>query len=127
MLQLDYPATQSPIVKQAIALSLGQLSELRAIDALIQLLADPDARVKLHVIRALKNLGSEAAHWQLQQLATKEVLAPDLKQGVADRSCRMVNGVALAVVSWLLPVLYAREICCFSSSRQRARNAWLRE
>jgi len=56
MLKSSQPATQSPSVKQAIALSLGQLGDMQAIDPLIQLLADADAGVKLHVITALKQL-----------------------------------------------------------------------
>jgi len=47
MLKSSQPATQSPSVKQAIALSLGQLGDMQAIDPLIQLLADADAGVKL--------------------------------------------------------------------------------
>lgn len=76
-------ATLASSVKQAIALSLGQLGEMQAIDPLIQLLADADAGVRLHVITALKQLANEAAHCQLQQLATNEALAPELKQGIA--------------------------------------------
>ena len=83
MLKSNHLATQSVVVKQAIALSLGQLGEMQAIEPLIQLLADADVGVKLHAITALKKLAPEAAYWQLQQLATKETLAPDLKQGVA--------------------------------------------
>jgi len=53
---------------------------MQAIDPLIQLLADADAGVKLHVITALKQLAPQAAHSQLQQLAINKALAPDLKQ-----------------------------------------------
>ena len=83
MLKSNHPATQSLVVKQAIALSLGQLGEMQAIEQLIQLLADADVGVKLHAITALKKLAPEAAYGQLQQLATESELAPDLKQGVA--------------------------------------------
>ena len=83
MLKSNHPATGHESVKQAIAVSLGQLGEIQAIDELIQLLADADAGVRLHAIAALKQLASEAAHRQLEQLATNEALAPDLKQGVA--------------------------------------------
>lgn len=82
VLQSDHQAIQYPTVKQAIALSLGQLGDVRAITPLIQLLA-ADAGVRLHAITALKQLDSEAAHRQLEQLATNEALTPDLKQGVA--------------------------------------------
>lgn len=83
MLKTGHSATQQESVKQAIALSLGQLGEIQAIEELIQLLADPDPGVKLHAIAALKQLAPEAAHQQLKQLATKEALSPNLKEGVA--------------------------------------------
>ncbi len=82
MLQSDHPATEYPSVKQAIALSLSQLGDVRAIAPLIQLLADVDTGVRLHVITALKQLDSETAHRQLEQMAVASALAPDLKQGV---------------------------------------------
>jgi HEAT repeat protein len=82
MLKSGHPGTHYPSVKQALALSLGCLGKMQAIDPLIQLLADADAGVKLHVITALKQLALEAAHFRLEQLATNEALAPDLKQGV---------------------------------------------
>lgn len=82
MLQSDHPATDYPTVKQAIALSLSQLGDVRAIAPLIQLLADVDTGVRLHVITALKQLDSETAHRQLEQMAVASALAPDLKQGV---------------------------------------------
>jgi len=63
-------ASEVSSVKQKIALSLGQLGDMQAIDPLIQLLADADAGVKLHVITALKQLAPQAAHSQLQQLVT---------------------------------------------------------
>lgn len=83
MLKSGHLATQQESVKQAIALSLGQLGEIQAIEELIQLLTDPDTGVKLHAIAALKQLAPEAAHQKLKQLATKEGLSPELKQGVA--------------------------------------------
>ncbi len=83
VLKSNHPATQHESVKQAIALSLGQLGEMQAVDPLIDLLADADAGVRLHAIAALKHLAPEAAHRQLEQMATNEALAPSLKQGVA--------------------------------------------
>lgn len=82
-LKSGHPATQHETVKQALALSLGHLGEMQALDPLIQLLATTNTGVRLHVIAALKQLAPEAAYRQLQQLATKQVLAPDLKQGIA--------------------------------------------
>ncbi len=82
ILQSKHPATEIADIKSAIALSLGQLGNIEAIDPLISLLADQDALVRLHAIAALKNLAPEAAYQQLQQLANT-TLAPDLQQGIA--------------------------------------------
>ena len=77
----SYPATTSVTVKQALAQALGYLGELRAMDALVRLLADPTDSVRLHAIAALKNFPT--AHQQLEQLAADENLTPVFKQGVA--------------------------------------------
>ena len=50
---------QSVIIKQSIAMSLGQLKQVEAEPALIQLSQDEDERVKLHAIAALKTLKGE--------------------------------------------------------------------
>jgi HEAT repeat protein len=83
LLQSQHPATKIAHIKSAIALSLGQLGKIQAIDPLILLLADADALVRLHAIAALKNLAPEAAHQQLQQLANNPTITPDLQQGIA--------------------------------------------
>jgi HEAT repeat protein len=83
LLQSDRPAAQHNKLKQAIALSLGQLGEIQAIAPLIQLLADSDLAVKLHAISALKRLNSVAAYQQLTQLANDATTSPQLQQGVA--------------------------------------------
>lgn len=58
MLQSQHPAN----IKNAIALSLGQLGKIEAIGPLILLLADQNILVRLHAIAALKNLAPEAAY-----------------------------------------------------------------
>ncbi|WNN88046.1 HEAT repeat domain-containing protein [Gloeocapsopsis dulcis] len=82
MLRLQHPATEIGRIRGVIALSLGYLGQLPAIEPLINLLADSERVVKLHAIAALKKLAPEIAHQQLQQIATSDV-APELKQGVA--------------------------------------------
>ncbi|MEH1949003.1 MAG: HEAT repeat domain-containing protein [Nostoc sp.] len=79
----QHPATEITKIKSAIALSLGQLGEMQAIEPLISLLGDSNASVRLHAIAALKNLDGEATHQQLQQLANNDAITPDLKQGIA--------------------------------------------
>ncbi|MBD2209161.1 HEAT repeat domain-containing protein [Nostoc linckia FACHB-104] len=83
ILQSNHPATELANIKNAIALSLGQLGCIQAIEPLILLLADTEPSVRLHAIAALKNLSPEIARQQLQQLANNTTLTPDLQQGVA--------------------------------------------
>jgi HEAT repeat protein len=83
LLQRQHPIAQDTKGKQAIALSLGQLGQPQAIEYLIQLLADPDASVRLHAIAALKQLAPETARDQLEQLLTREPLDRELRAGVA--------------------------------------------
>lgn len=68
--------------KQTIALSLGQLGQLQALDPLILMLADANASVRFHAIAALKQLHSEQAYERLQALARDENIAPELQAGV---------------------------------------------
>ena len=77
----EHPLSQSVMVKQSLAQAWGELGESRAADALVELLADSNDRVRWHVIAALKNF--PRVHQQLRQLAADERLAPALKQGVA--------------------------------------------
>jgi HEAT repeat protein len=83
LLESDDPVIQNLAVKQAIAVSLGELGDLKAIPALMQLLADSETGVRLHAIAALKKLAPQLAHHQLKDLAKDETLTPELKQGVA--------------------------------------------
>ncbi|MBD2308890.1 HEAT repeat domain-containing protein [Chroococcidiopsis sp. FACHB-1243] len=83
LLRTNRLAAQHAKLKQAIALSLGQLGEMQAIPSLIQLLADSELAVKLHAIAALKQLNSTAAHQQLTQIAADANISLQLQQGVA--------------------------------------------
>ncbi|QLE51821.1 HEAT repeat domain-containing protein [Nostoc sp. C057] len=83
ILRSQHPAIEIANVKSAIALSLGQLGEIQAVEPLISLLADSNVSVRLHAIAALKNLDGEVAHQKLQQLANNAALTPDLQQGIA--------------------------------------------
>ena len=89
LLQDNPPIAQTPRGKQAIALSLGQLEQMEAIDPLIQLLADDNASVRFHAIAALKQLAPQVAYERLQALA-------DLDEG--DEA--MQRGVAIALREW---------------------------
>jgi HEAT repeat protein len=83
VLKSDRQTLQNPAIQQAAALALAQLGDRRATDSLIQLLASPDAGVRLHAIAALKQLAPEHARRQLQDLANNPQLAPALREGIA--------------------------------------------
>lgn len=72
----------TPKHKQTIALSLGQLGQLQALDALIHLLADTNASVRFHAIAALKQLNWQQSHQRLHEYANRSNLDEFLKQGV---------------------------------------------
>lgn len=74
------PKLESVGIRQAIALSLGQLGDPDAINALVALLADTDDGVRLHAISALKTLDAEP---HLQQLAQIEPEESELGRGIA--------------------------------------------
>ena len=83
LLEGNHPAVQSAEIKQSLALALGQLGDMRALDVLIQLLADADNSVRLHCTAALKRLGTREVRQQLESLVKQESLEPRLKQGIA--------------------------------------------
>ena len=71
---------QYPSLKQIIAMSLGQLGEVQALEPLIELLEEPDLTVRLHTLAALKKIPH--AHHKLQQYRVNGNLTPMLKQGI---------------------------------------------
>lgn len=83
LLSSDSVLVQDPTQKQTIALSLAQLGQLPALDALITLLADSNPSVRFHAIAALKQLDSEAALLRLQALAMSKTISPELRSGVS--------------------------------------------
>ena len=68
-------------VKQEIAVALGNLGEINSVPELIQLLGDPDDRVKLYTIAAISKL-SPTMPAAIFQLAARSDLTPDLQLGV---------------------------------------------
>jgi HEAT repeat protein len=83
LLKTGHPAVESVEIKQSLALGLGQLGDMRALDVLIQMLADADTSVRLHCTAALKQLGPAEGRRQLESLVKQENLEPRLKQGIA--------------------------------------------
>ncbi len=83
LLKTGHPAVESVEIKQSLALGLGQLGDMRALDVLIQMLADADTSVRLHCMAALKQLGAAEARRQLESLVKQDSLEPKFKQGIA--------------------------------------------
>ncbi len=79
----QHPAVEIASIKSTIALSLGQLGNMEAIEPLISLLTDNNEVVRLHIVAALKNLAAETVYNQLQQLLNNPTLTPDLRNGVS--------------------------------------------
>jgi hypothetical protein len=80
-LNSTHSAAKVDPVKQAVAQAWGELGDVSAIDALVALLADPSASVRLHAMAALKKFPT--VYQKLQQLAANEQLLPNLKAGIA--------------------------------------------
>jgi HEAT repeat protein len=83
LLASNHPAVQSAGIKQSLALGLGKLGDMRALDVLIKLLADPDNSVRLHSLSALKQLDGGEARQKLESLVKQDNLEPGLKEGIA--------------------------------------------
>jgi HEAT repeat protein len=82
LLRSRHPSAQTSRGKQQIALSLGQLQDASAIDALISLLSDSDSSVQLHAIAGLKQLAAHGAYERLQVLLTTGAITAELKTGI---------------------------------------------
>jgi HEAT repeat protein len=80
---LAYLATDrlSASLKQEIATALGNLGNIQAVSELVQLLGDPDDRVKFHAIAAMVKL-SPVMPPQILELASRPDLEPEIQIGV---------------------------------------------
>ena len=83
LLASNHPAVLSAGIKQSLALGLGKLGDMRALDVLTQLLADSDNSVRLHSLSALKQLGAGEVRQQLESLVKQESLEVGLRDGIA--------------------------------------------
>ncbi len=95
---LQSPSSSTPAQQQALALALGQLGQLQALDPLIQMLATDDLRLRLHVIAALKRLDGPQAHARLTALAT--AIAAATIADATDPKTPLERGVAIALQEW---------------------------
>lgn len=82
-IESNHPAVEDAGIKQSLALALGQLGDMRALDVLIQLLANPDNSVRLHSLSALKQLGAGEVRPKLESLLKEDNLGLGLREGIA--------------------------------------------
>ncbi|MDQ2099916.1 MAG: HEAT repeat domain-containing protein [Tychonema bourrellyi B0820] len=82
-IESNHPAVEDAGIKQSLALALGQLGDMRALDVLIQLLVNPDNSVRLHSLSALKQLGAGEMRPKLESLLKEDNLGLGLREGIA--------------------------------------------
>ncbi|WP_159451547.1 HEAT repeat domain-containing protein [Planktothrix sp. PCC 11201] len=82
LINSNHPAVSDPKIKQLIALGLGKLGLIEAINPLINLLVDPNPSVRFHCISALKQIEPEQTYQHLQNLSQQENISSDIKQAV---------------------------------------------
>lgn len=78
----NHPAISDPKTKQLIALELGKLGLIEAINPLIKLLIDPNPSVRFHCISALKQIEPEQTYQYLQNLSHQKDISSDIKQAI---------------------------------------------
>ena len=77
------PNLENICVKKSLALTLGYLGNIHALEYLIQLLEDGDNSVILHSVAAMKKLDSKKAYQKLVSLSEQATLNSQLKKGIA--------------------------------------------
>jgi hypothetical protein len=97
LLHTDHPISQTSPGKQQIALSLGQLQDTNAIDALIHLVTDADLIVRLHAVAALKQLPGAYEKLQRQLVELRQV---ETSCGKEAGNSALKQGIETALREW---------------------------
>ncbi|MBD2484069.1 HEAT repeat domain-containing protein [Planktothrix sp. FACHB-1365] len=82
LINRNHPAISDLKIKQLIAVGLGKLGLISALDPLIQLLADPQPSVRYHCISAFKQIKCEQTYQYLQNLLNQDNINLDIKQEI---------------------------------------------
>ncbi|NJM75542.1 MAG: HEAT repeat domain-containing protein [Acaryochloridaceae cyanobacterium RU_4_10] len=81
---LRSPLLQGSVNLQANAVScLGRLAKPSMIPEIVDLLANPNYRVRLHAIAALKQISTEEADREIQRRYQEQHIPPELAEGLA--------------------------------------------
>jgi HEAT repeat protein len=90
VLLLRSPALQaSMLLKSTAAYSLGRLADAETLDSLIELLAESDYTLRLHIIAALKQISPERAYQEIQR-----------RFGDSSTPIDLAAGLAIAIQEW---------------------------
>ncbi|MEM9090344.1 MAG: HEAT repeat domain-containing protein [Cyanobacteria bacterium P01_F01_bin.53] len=71
-------------LKQTIISALARLGVTDALDSLIPLLSDPDSRIRMHVLSALKQIDPRAAQSKVQKYLDDTNISPQHRQQAAE-------------------------------------------
>lgn len=71
-------------IKQAVISSLARLSATAALDSLIPVLSDPDSRIRMHALSALKQIDPRVAQAKIHAYLASENTSPHRRQQVAE-------------------------------------------
>ena len=69
---------------QTVISALAQLGAIDALDSLVSLLANPDARIKMHALSALKQIDPRAAQAKIQTTLSSQEVSSELKTEIAN-------------------------------------------
>ena len=77
----ETPATSEMFaLKQTVISALSRLGDCSAIDSLVRSLADPDPRIRMHILSALKQIDPRAAQDKIKAYLTNPELSPYRRQ-----------------------------------------------
>ena len=71
-------------LKQSIITALARLSARSALDSLVQTLSDPDPRIRIHSLSALKQIDPNAAQVKVQDYLSDRTLSEQQRQAVLE-------------------------------------------
>ncbi|MGB3294159.1 MAG: HEAT repeat domain-containing protein [Phormidesmis sp.] len=72
------------VLKQTVISSLARLSAHAALDSLVSMLSDPDSRIRMHALSALKQIDPRAAQTKIQAYVEDENTSPQQRQQVVE-------------------------------------------
>jgi HEAT repeat protein len=72
------------LLKQTVLSALARLGTLDGLDSIIPVLGDPDARIRMHALNALKQISPDIARAKIERYLSQETTSFALKQKIAE-------------------------------------------